>query len=142
MPTYDYSCKKCNKTVEIFHSITNDGQQLCPQCKKPMQRGIGGGLCVLSKGLLPTVDDHKETEHKKKTGDLERAIRTRKKLFGSDSVGNPVDKPDPRHIIRKGKTIGGSEKTVDRQDFIKAAAKDPMMVDVCQKAIQKSSQKK
>lgn len=38
MPTYDYRCRDCGHTIEIIHSILEDGPELCERCRGPMQR--------------------------------------------------------------------------------------------------------
>ena len=93
-------------------------------------------------GFKPTRADFHESEHHKKVTDKERAVRMRKREFGHDAVGDPVDKADPMHIVKRGRTLGGQEKEVDKKEFIQAAAKDPMMVKVAQDAVKKSKEKK
>ncbi|MGH2488769.1 MAG: FmdB family zinc ribbon protein [Candidatus Limnocylindria bacterium] len=54
MPTYDYRCRDCGHTIEIIHSILEDGPELCERCRGPMQRVLhpagvifrGGGFYV------------------------------------------------------------------------------------------------
>ena len=82
-------------------------------------------------GTKPTMADRKEEEHRKKVKDPERALKRRRAMFPGDFSGNsiPVDKPDPKHIIKRGKTIGGQQNIdVDKQDLVKALAKDPYSV--------------
>lgn len=38
MPTYDYHCEKCKKTVEIIRQISDKTEEKCPKCGKPMVR--------------------------------------------------------------------------------------------------------
>jgi putative FmdB family regulatory protein len=38
VPTYDYRCRDCGHTIEIIHSILEDGPELCERCRGPMQR--------------------------------------------------------------------------------------------------------
>lgn len=38
MPTYDYRCRECGHTIEIIHSILEDGPEVCERCRGPMQR--------------------------------------------------------------------------------------------------------
>ena len=38
MPTYDYRCRDCAHTIEIIHSILEDGPEVCERCRGPMQR--------------------------------------------------------------------------------------------------------
>ena len=100
-----------------------------------MKKQIGGTI-TLTSGMKPTLEDLREDDHHKKVTDKDRAIRNRRKAFGHDSVGTPVDQPDPKHLVR-GKVLGGQEKEVDRQEFIKAMAKDPRTVAMCKKIIKK-----
>ncbi len=32
MPIYDYTCSACRHTVEVVHSIHDDGPRFCPSC--------------------------------------------------------------------------------------------------------------
>ncbi|MGH2463575.1 MAG: FmdB family zinc ribbon protein [Candidatus Limnocylindria bacterium] len=38
MPTYDYRCRDCGHTIEIIHSILEDGPEVCERCRGPMER--------------------------------------------------------------------------------------------------------
>lgn len=38
MPTYDYRCRDCGHTLEIMHSILDDGPETCERCRGPLQR--------------------------------------------------------------------------------------------------------
>lgn len=40
MPTYDYRCQACGHTVELVHSILEDGPTACEQCGGPVQRVV------------------------------------------------------------------------------------------------------
>ena len=59
-----------------------------------MTKQIGIGI-LASKGFKPTLADLNESEHNKKVSDRERAIQMRKKAFGHDAVGDPVDQANP-----------------------------------------------
>jgi len=117
--------------------MSDDSVHLCPECNTQMEKQISRGAYIIASGISGTIADHKQKEHTKKVKDPERAVKMRKKVFGSDAVGDPKDQPDPKHII-KGRTLGGQQKEVDKQEFIKAAAKDPYTVKKAQEAIKKS----
>lgn len=141
MPTYDYHCDTCGLEIEVKKSIKNEEEERCPACYSIMLRCPGMGIHVAfnTKG---SVADHKESEHKKKVKDPERALRNRKKLLGHDEVPTPSMKTDPRHIIKKGRTLGGQQNIdVDKSDLIKASAKDPVVVQKCIEALKKSENK-
>ena len=38
MPTYDYRCLNCGHTVELVHSILEDGPEACEECGGPVHR--------------------------------------------------------------------------------------------------------
>ena len=59
MPTYDYECKKCNHTFEVFQSMSDDALTECPECKGEIRRLIGGGLGIIFKGDGFYVTDNK-----------------------------------------------------------------------------------
>ena len=117
--------------------MSDDSARYCPDCETEMIKQISGGYFAGS-SFKPTLADLRETEHHKKVKDPERAVKMKKKEFGHDAVGDPVDKPDQMHVIKRGRTLAGQDKEIDRKEFIKAAAKDPLMVDVAKKALDKS----
>lgn len=134
MPCYDYECPECKQAEEIQHSIHKNPKYKCSNCGIKMERLISTGSYVITKGLKGSLEDHKEAEHSKKVKDPERAVKARKKAFGHDAVGDPGMTSDPRHVIRRGRTLGGQQKDIDRGEFIKAAAKDDHIVEQCIKA--------
>lgn len=136
---YEYRCDKCDVEIEVQHGMKENPTIKCENCKKNMYRKISVPYVVISK--TNTMANRKESEHKKKVKDLERAVKNRKKHFGGEAVGTPVDKPDKKHIIKKGRTIGGQQTEVNKADFIKAAAKDNYAVKVAQEALKKSNSK-
>lgn len=50
MPNYDYICPKCNRTYELFHSITTLNEDRFCECKGKLERKITGGSGVIFKG--------------------------------------------------------------------------------------------
>ena len=137
MPLYDYKCPSCDQIEEISHSIKKDPEYNCGNCETIMERQVGMGSCVIIGGIKGSLEDHRESEHTKKVKDPERAVKGRKKAFGTDAVGDPGMTTDPRHIVKRGRTLGGQQKEVDRNEFIRAAAKDPVMVKKAQEALKK-----
>lgn len=139
MPCYDYFCAKCDLVDEVSHSIHKDPTIRCSECKTQMKRIVTGGAYIISGGTKDTLEDHREKEHQKKVKDPERAVKSRKKAFGHDAVGDPSMQSDPRHVVRRGRTLGGQQKEVDKREFIKAAAKDEGMVRAAQESLKKAA---
>jgi putative FmdB family regulatory protein len=51
MPTYDYKCKQCKHTMEVFQSMKDDALVECPECHTPnLVRIIGNGSGLIFKG--------------------------------------------------------------------------------------------
>jgi putative FmdB family regulatory protein len=42
MPTYDYTCKACGHTLEVYHAMAERGPKKCPKCGKlQLAKAIG-----------------------------------------------------------------------------------------------------
>ena len=50
MPTYEYECKKCGHSFDVFQSMKDDPLKTCPKCGKELRRLINGGTGVIFKG--------------------------------------------------------------------------------------------
>jgi len=51
MPTYDYQCKSCGHSCEVFQAITDNPKRKCPVCSKmTFKRLIGSGAGIIFKG--------------------------------------------------------------------------------------------
>lgn len=142
MLCYDYECPQCEVVIEVTHSIKDEPTYHCEVCGTELGRLISGGGYVITGGLNGSLADHCQSEHTKKIKDPERAVRMRQKSFGKDAVGDPSMTTDPRHIVKRGRTLGGAQKELDKKEFIKAAAKDPTIIEQCIKANRFSKNKK
>ena len=50
MPTYEYECKSCSHTFEVFQNMTDEALKICPECGKELRRLINGGGGIIFKG--------------------------------------------------------------------------------------------
>ena len=50
MPTYEYECKNCGYSFEVFQSMSDDPLKICTKCGKEVRRLIFGGAGVIFKG--------------------------------------------------------------------------------------------
>jgi putative FmdB family regulatory protein len=65
MPTYDYKCKACGHSAEIYHSMT-EVKRKCPKCgKNALERQIGTGGAVIFKGSGFYQTDYRSESYKK-----------------------------------------------------------------------------
>jgi len=50
MPTYEYECKSCGHSFEVFQSMSDEPLKTCDKCGKEVRRLIFGGAGVIFKG--------------------------------------------------------------------------------------------
>jgi putative FmdB family regulatory protein len=50
MPTYEYECKSCGHTFNVFQSMSDDPVKICPECGESVRRLISGGSGIIFKG--------------------------------------------------------------------------------------------
>jgi putative FmdB family regulatory protein len=66
LPTYDYECSACGKTIEIFHKMS-ELKKTCPKCGKPaLTRRIGPGSGFLFRGSGFYITDYRSPDYKSK----------------------------------------------------------------------------
>jgi len=70
MPTYEYTCEKCQHVMEAFQKITDGPLTSCPRCgEESLQRGIGGGSATFQfKGKGFYLTDYKGQKDAPSTG--------------------------------------------------------------------------
>jgi len=50
MPTYEYECKSCGHSFEVFQAMSDEPLKTCAKCGKEVRRLIFGGAGVIFKG--------------------------------------------------------------------------------------------
>jgi putative FmdB family regulatory protein len=72
VPTYDYRCRDCGHTIEIVHSILEDGPDACERCRGPLVRVLHpAGVIFKGSGFYVTDSrktDSRKTDSRKTTG--------------------------------------------------------------------------
>lgn len=82
MPTYDYKCKACGNTWELFQSMSAKPVKSCPKCgRKTAERLIGTGAALLFKGSGFYQTDYRSEGYKKS------AEADKKSASGGESGG-------------------------------------------------------
>ncbi|MDR0670486.1 MAG: zinc ribbon domain-containing protein [Treponema sp.] len=64
MPTYEYECKTCGYTFDVFQNMSDAPLRVCPQCGKEVRRLINGGTGVIFKGSGFYVTDKNKSPGK------------------------------------------------------------------------------
>ncbi|MEZ6018383.1 MAG: zinc ribbon domain-containing protein [Planctomycetota bacterium] len=64
MPTYDYRCKACGHTFELFQSMSDREKRKCPECSKlSLERLIGAGAGLIFKGSGYYLTDYRSKSY-------------------------------------------------------------------------------
>lgn len=71
MPTYDYKCKACGITFELFQKMSDEPIKKCIECDGEVKRLIGSGLTPVFKG-----SGFYETDYKSKSNSAKKEIKT------------------------------------------------------------------
>ncbi len=92
MPTYDYECKKCGHTFEVFQSMTEEPLKtaFCEACEKrtKVQRVLGAGAGFIFKGSGFYITDYRSKEYQEKAKQETKQADTSSK---SDDSGKKKD---------------------------------------------------
>ena len=90
MPTYDYHCQACDRTVEIFHGINEEPKTKCPECgKKKLKRLMGTGAAVMFKGSGFYQTDYRSESYKKRASEDSKPAESKSsESKSSDSSGS------------------------------------------------------
>jgi putative FmdB family regulatory protein len=55
VPTYDYQCRSCGHTIEVIHSMTEDGPSACERCGGELRRVLfPAGIIFKGSGFYKT----------------------------------------------------------------------------------------
>ena len=66
MPTYEYECKDCGHSFDLFQSMTEKRLGKCPQCGGILRRLIGKGTGIIFKGSGFYATDYRSSDYHKK----------------------------------------------------------------------------
>ena len=89
MPTYGYTCEKCEKHFEVFQKITDKPLKKCPACSGKVNR-VFYPVGIIFKGSGFYTTDYarpkpkKEVEHKKEKKNEKKEPTKEKKAPSSD----------------------------------------------------------
>lgn len=56
MPTYEYKCEQCGRTLERFQRMSDQPLKICPHCGGKLSRlvNIGSGIIFKGSGFYAT----------------------------------------------------------------------------------------
>jgi len=109
MPTYEYECKSCSHTFEVFQSMSDPPLKECPECGKEVRRLIFGGSGVIFKGSGFYVTDKSKggkASASKKPEDSSTADSGSK----TGSTGNDASKGEKSISANSNPVTNSSEK--------------------------------
>ena len=89
MPTYDYKCKDCGATFELFQKMTDEPIKECIKCGGEVKRLIGAGLTPIFKG-----SGFYETDYKTKKKPENKGTKSLDKTNDSKAKDSKPSKKD------------------------------------------------
>jgi len=96
MPTYEYHCAACDRTVEIFQSMTADPVEICPNCgEKALHRLISGGTGIIFKGHGFYCTDYKSSPSAASTTPCDSALSSSSSSSEKKTEAAPKKEPAP-----------------------------------------------
>jgi len=94
MPTYEYECKSCKHTFDVFQSMRDEPVKICPECGKEVRRLINGGNGIIFKGEGFYVTDKKGGAAKiDKDGKDSKDVKSESGKSGEGSKAAPAKTP-------------------------------------------------
>jgi putative FmdB family regulatory protein len=99
VPTYDYKCEGCKRTMEIFHSIT-ETKRKCPHCgAQKLVKQFGPGSGFLFKGSGFYITDYRNPDYKSKAKAESEGPKSSSSEGASDA-SSKKDKQDKKDSSR------------------------------------------
>ncbi|NUN93817.1 MAG: zinc ribbon domain-containing protein [Verrucomicrobiae bacterium] len=101
MPTYEYACQKCGKTLEVVQSMKADPLRTCPKEKcgrKPWGKGrlkrlLSAGAGLIFKGSGFYITDYRSEGYKQAAKKEKDAASPSVKKEGGDSSSGKKESP-------------------------------------------------
>ncbi len=66
MPTYEYGCRECGRTFDVFQKMSDAPVAPCPGCGRPGERHISGGAGLLFRGGGFYITDHRSESYRER----------------------------------------------------------------------------
>ena len=94
MPTYEYKCKECEHSFEVFQSIKDDPLSVCPECGGSVRRILSGGAGVIFKGQGFYVTDKGKSQAKGAPGDAKPHDPAKKEVASKEATSTASSNAD------------------------------------------------
>jgi putative FmdB family regulatory protein len=107
MPTYEYECKSCGHTFDVFQNMSDEPVKVCPECGKEVRRLINGGTGIIFKGSGFYV-----TDKNKSSGGASSKAKKGDKAPPADVSAGAAAKPEAaKPAAETGKSAEAKSKT-------------------------------
>ena len=94
MPTYEYECKDCGHSFELFQSMTEVPLRECPKCRGTLRRLIGKGTGIIFKGSGFYATDYRSSDYHKKAKEEKASTSGSKKKDDKKPASESKKKKD------------------------------------------------
>jgi putative FmdB family regulatory protein len=93
VPTYDYQCRSCGHTIEVIHSMLEEGPSTCERCGAELRRVIHPtGIIFKGSGFYKTDSRGSSAASTKKAPAADGASSTTEST-GGEGATKPATKP-------------------------------------------------
>jgi putative FmdB family regulatory protein len=107
MPTYDYECRSCGHTTEVFQNISDEPLVTCPSCgKDELKRLISAGVGIIFKGSGFYVTDSKKSGS---NGSSKSKESEKKSDGGESSTGKAAESKSSDSSSAKSESKSGAK---------------------------------
>lgn len=149
MPTYAYQCTKCKDFFERYSksfsslSIGDISKDVkCESCGANKSKLVWPDEIDIQFNIKEFRDrgDKVDEDRAKRSVDRDRAMKKRKKLFGSENVNVGKSEMAKRKHTFKREIVPqqrGSSTDIDKADFIKASARNPNAIRAAENVIRR-----
>jgi putative FmdB family regulatory protein len=111
VPTYDYQCRSCGHTIEVIHSMTEDGPSACERCGGELRRVLfPAGIIFKGSGFYKT--DSRASSSSSSSSAEAAAAGASSSESGSSSTAKPATGADSKKPAGGGvESSGGASAT-------------------------------
>lgn len=136
MPIYEFKHPKTGEIYEEFRPMSDYKRPLKLADGTICERIISSGIQTIDHSKIKpnTGNPKKDADYEKMVKCPERAMKNRKKLFGTEGVS--ITKSEFYHKEKRVKAKGTTQD-MNKSDFIKMAAKNPNTVAAARKIVGK-----
>jgi putative FmdB family regulatory protein len=113
VPTYDYQCRSCGHTIEVIHSMTEEGPSACERCGGELRR------VLFPAGIIFKGSGFYKTDSRSSSSSSSSPAAASSSESGSPSTAKPASSGDNRTPAGGGAESSGGAPATSVSDSAK-----------------------